>query len=1042
MLSDLATRLDQAGVPATLATIPLADRSTPLPLSFAQQRLWFLDQLEGGQSSAYLLPFALRLTGSLDSAALRQALQQLVDRHEVLRTSFVVVDGEAFQSIAPVLELALPLTDLSTLPAEEREQEALRLAQEDASTGFDLAQSPLIRFTLLRLDELEHVLLVNMHHIISDGWSLGLMVNELTAFYTAILEGRPNPLPPLLVQYADFAAWQRQWLTGDALQHQEDYWRRQLAGLPPMLTLPTDFPRPPVQTFPGRRLPIYLDPALTEQFQALAQTSGATPFMVLAAAFAVLLSRHSGQTDLAIGTPTAGRTRQELEGMVGFFVNTLVLRANLEDDPSFNGLLERVKQTCLDAYAHQAVPFERLVDELKPERSLAHNPLFQVMLILQNTPEADLNLPGLQIGAMGTNQTAAKFDLTLNLTETGGGLRGFLEYNTDLFQPATIERMANHFHTLLEAAVAQPEAPVSTLPLMTAAERRQVLVDFNATAADYPQDRCVHQLFEDQVARTPEATALVFEQQFLSYRQLNARANQLAHHLRTLGVGPDVLVALCVERSLEMVIALLAILKAGGAYVPIDPAYPAERIAFMLEDANPPVMLTQDNLAEALPPCCATVLCLDRDTSLWATCPSTDPEPLAGPANLVYVIYTSGSTGRPKGAMLEHRAVVNRLVWMQNEYALDATDRILQKTPFSFDVSVWEFFWPLMTGARLVMARPEGHKDGAYLAGIIQQEAITTLHFVPSMLRVFLDQARPLGGETLRRTFCSGEALPVDLVSQFQARLPRVQLHNLYGPTECAVDVSYWDCQTEAAGKVPIGRPVANTRIYLLNGHGQPVPIGAPGELHVGGIQVGRGYLNRAQLTAEVFLPDPFSTDPGARLYRTGDLARWLPDGNLEYLGRTDFQVKLRGQRIELGEIEAALRQNPAIREAVVLAREDTPGDTRLVAYLVAAEGTAAPEAGDLRHQLRATLPDYMIPSAFVALETLPLTSSGKLDRRALPAPEFTAPADAYVAPRTPTEVVLAGIFADVLHLDRVGMNDNFFDLGGHSLLAVTLLER
>ncbi|MDR3671879.1 MAG: condensation domain-containing protein, partial [Holophaga sp.] len=508
VISDLAARVEAVGAPATLTAISLADRSAPLPLSFAQQRLWFLDQLEGERSSAYLLPFALRLTGSLDHIALRQALQQVVDRHEVLRTSFIVVDGEAFQAIAPVLNLAIPLTDLSTLPAEEPEREALRLAQEDADTGFNLSRGPLIRFTLLRLDEREHILLVNMHHIISDGWSLGLMVNELTAFYTAILEGRPDPLPPLPIQYADFAAWQRQWLSGDRLQRQLDYWRGQLASLPALLTLPTDRPRPAVQSFAGRRLPIYLDPALTGQLQALAQASGATLFMILAAAFAVLLSRHSGQTDLAIGTPTAGRTRQELEGLVGFFVNTLVLRFDLEDDPSFQSLLERVKQTCLDAQAHQDIPFERLVDELKPVRTLAHHPLFQVMVVLQNTPEAALTLPGLRLEPLETDQTAAKFDLTLDLTEAGGGLRGFLEYNTDLFHPATIERMANHFHTLLEAAVTQPEAQVGTFPLMTAAERRQVLVDFNATAADYPRDRCVHQLFEDQVARTPEATAL------------------------------------------------------------------------------------------------------------------------------------------------------------------------------------------------------------------------------------------------------------------------------------------------------------------------------------------------------------------------------------------------------------------------------------------------------------------------------------------------------------------------------------------------------
>ncbi|BBA33066.1 putative linear pentadecapeptide gramicidin synthetase LgrB [Methylocaldum marinum] len=1042
-LADLAAALDATRHTPTTALPPLTpvSRHQPLRLAFAQERLWFLDQLEG-PSATYTIPGGLELHGPLEVAALRRSLAEIVRRHESLRTTFPTVDGVAVQHIAPPGPVPLSLIDLTALPDAGRAAAFERRIADETRRPFDLAHGPLLRASLVRLAPDRHGLLLNLHHIVSDGWSMAVLVRELSSLYAAYALNQPAALPPLPIQYADYAQWQRTWLAGEVLDRQLRYWQQQLAGAPTRLELPTDHPRPPVQRFHGATRTLALDPALTQALRALSRRLGATLFMTLLSAFLTLLARYSRQDDLVVGTPVANRNRRETEGLIGFFVNTLVLRVDLAGNPAFEEVVARVRQRALDAYAHQEVPFERIVEAVQPERSLSHSPLFQVMFVLQNTPAATLTLPGLTLSPLPLHGVAAKFDLTLVLSDSEAGLHGVWEYSTDLFEAETIDRLGRHFDCLLRGIVADPTQRLSALPLLPDAEAHQLLVDWNATDTEYPKDRCLHQLFEARAEETPDAVAVVFEDQVLTYRDLDTRANQLAHHLRALGVGPDSRVALCVERSCEMVIGLLAVLKAGGAYVPLDPGYPEERLAYMLTDAAPRVLLTHGGLASRSLATAPAVPVIDLgDPTPWAHQPTHNPDPSAvglTAENLAYVIYTSGSTGKPKGAMNEHRGVVNRLLWKQQAYGLESSDAVLQKTPFSFDVSVWEFFWPLITGARLVMARPEGHKDPAYLTDVIRREKITTLHFVPSMLQAFLDDRETSTCTGLRRVMCSGEALPESLARRFHDRLPQVDLHNLYGPTEAAVDVTAWTYTPDFSGLgIPLGRPISNTRIYILDNRGQPAPIGVPGELCIGGVQVGRGYLNRPELTAEKFIPNPFSRNPGARLYRTGDLARRQADGELEFLGRIDHQVKLRGFRIELGEIEAALCQQPGVHDAVVLLREDAPGEKRLVAYTV---GAVDPET--LRAALKAQLPDYMVPTAWVALDALPLTPNGKVDRKALPAPERGDTGTPYAPPQGPTEARLAEIWADVLRLERVGRHDNFFALGGDSILSIQIVAR
>lgn len=1012
-------------------------------LSCSQQRLFFLDHLQS-VAVAYNMSAALQLTGALCIEALQQALDETVRRHEILRTVFVHEGKQIWQKIAPVIKVACPLTILDDLSEDLRRTEEQRLHEEELQRTFDLEKGPLLRVNLIRLAENRYLLLFTLHHIVSDGWSIGVLVREFAALYQAFIAGLPSPLPELPIQYADFAYWQKQWLQGAVYQKQLSYWQQQLQGAPDTLSLPADKPRPVQPGHSGANYYFAVPDRLAAQLGDLSRRHGVSLFVTLLAAFNVLLCRYSSQQDICIGTPVANRNRQELEGLIGFFVNTLVLRSDLSGNPAFTALLEQCGKTVLNAQAHQDLPFDKLVETLGGVRDLNRTPLFQVMFVMQNTPSDSFSLPGLQLIQGNADTKTAKFDLTLLLSQTDQGLQAAIEYNTDLYEQATIARMAGHYLSLLQGIVSEPDQRIAELPLLGQAEQQQILADWNATAVDYPQGRWLHQLFEQQVETTPDAVAVIYEQRFLSYAELNIRANQLAHHLRGYGIGPDVLVGVCMERSLEMVIGLLGILKAGGAYVPLDPGYPQERLAFMMHDVNTPIILSQSHLQDKLAASPAKLLCLDTQWPELAGEPVHNPKAALLPEHLAYCIYTSGSTGQPKGAVVSHQGILNRLQWMQAEYLLDAGDRVLQKTPFSFDVSVWEFFWPLMTGAVLVMAPPEQHKDSRALINLINRHHITTLHFVPSMLQAFLDTPGVASCTSLKRVICSGEALPAELVRRFY-RHSSAALHNLYGPTEASVDVSYWACPAEPGDTVPIGRPIANTALYILDRQLNPVPVGIPGELHIGGVGLARGYLNRADLSAEKFIPNPFgnSFDAGAgsRLYKTGDLSRFRPDGTIEYLGRIDHQVKIRGFRIELGEIEARLHEHPDIKEAAVLAREDQPGDKRLVAYIVA-NRTDSIGVELLRGFLSDKLPEYMVPSAFVYLDAMPLSSNGKLDRKALPAPDRQAQLQtAYVAPRNDSEEMLAAIWADVLGLKAVGIEDNFFALGGDSIRSLQVIN-
>ncbi|WP_448645463.1 amino acid adenylation domain-containing protein [Pseudomonas mediterranea] len=1040
-LSALARVLSQAARSTRPGIVPVS-REQALPLSFAQQRLWFLAQLDG-TSAAYHIPTGLRLRGALDIPALTRALDRIVARHEALRTTFVQAQGqEVEQRIAPAdIGFALQLHVLAG--RADAESELLALSGEEARQAFDLTRGPLVRGRLVSMADDDHVLLVTLHHIVSDGWSADLLTHELGVLYEAFRQGYDDPLPALPIQYADYALWQRRWLTGEVLETQERYWQQTLADAPALLTLPTDRPRPAQQDHAGAAVGVVLDETLTQGLKALSQRHGATLFMTIMAAWATVLSRLSGQDDVVIGTPVANRMHAEVEGLIGLFVNTLALRVDVADELTVQALLQQVKARTLEAQAHQDLPFEQVVEVVRPLRSLSHSPVFQAMLSWQNNETTGLELGDMSLQGLGVTSRTAKFDVLLDMALIDGRLFGSLEYATALFDTATMERYLGYLEDVLRAMVADEQTQVAQIPLLGDNERQHLLETFNATSVDYPQGLTLHGLFEARVAASPDAVAVVSGEAQLSYTQLNGRANQIAHRLLELGIRPDDRVAICADRSLDMVAGLLGILKAGAAYVPLDPDYPAERLTYMLENSAPTVVLTQVSLQASLPASAARVIVLDEED--FATQPTGNPMVQGLRADhLAYVIYTSGSTGLPKGVMNEHGAVVNRLLWMQDEYGLSASDAVLQKTPFSFDVSVWEFFWPLFSGARLVMARPGGHRDPAYLREVIQAQGITTLHFVPSMLDVFLAHGEAGQCEGLVRVMCSGEALPGHLVRRFKAQLPHTGLYNLYGPTEAAVDVTAWDCAgADTPDSTPIGKPIANTRIYLLDAHQQPVPLGVAGEIYIGGVQVARGYLNRPELTVERFLDDPFSDRSNARMYRTGDLGRYLPDGNIDYLGRNDDQVKIRGFRIELGEIEAKLARHEAIKEAVVLAREDVPGAKRLVAYFTVHGDEHNVEIETLRAQLQGQLPEYMVPAAYVRLEALPLTPNGKLNRKALPEPDLASVISReYEAPQGAVETTLAHLWAELLEVERVGRHDHFFELGGHSLLAVTLIER
>ncbi|HKV10311.1 MAG TPA: amino acid adenylation domain-containing protein, partial [Thermoanaerobaculia bacterium] len=986
-LSDLAARIEGAGAQPLAPPLVPVSREGDLPLSFAQQRLWFIDQLEPG-SPLYNMPVALRVEGPLDAAVLAQSLGEIVQRHEALRTVFAAPQGTPVQVIRPAEPFELPVVDLSGRP----DAEALALAREEAARPFDLARGPLLRGLLLRLGETDHVVVLTVHHIASDGWSMGILVREVAALYGG------SPLPPLPVQYADFAAWQRSWLQGPVLEQEIAFWRNQLAGLPPVLELPTDRPRPAAQSYRGAVRPV----RLAQSLEALARQEGATLFMVLLAGFQALLGRWSGQDDLAVGSPVAGRNRVETEGLIGFFVNTLVLRGDLSGTPTFRELLGRVRETALAAYLHQDVPFEKLVEELAPERSLAHTPLFQVVLVLQNTPFEDLEIDDLRLRPVSLEGATAKFDLTVNLAEHDGGLVGIVEHATDLFDASTIERLFAGFERLLAAAVAEPDQKAADLPLLSAAEKQQLL-EWGGIREEFAAASTLHGRFAEQARRTPDAPALTCGDVTLTYGELHRRSNQLAHWLCGQGAGPESRVGLRLERSVDLVIGILGALKAGAAYVPIDPGSPRERTAFVVEDAEIRIVLEHLEL-EGLP---------DHDL------------PVGEASSLAYVIYTSGSTGRPKGTLITHANVTRLFDATEAWFEFNEKDVWTLFHSYAFDFSVWEIWGALLYGGRLVVVPWEVSRSPELFLDLLVRERVTVLNQTPS---AFAQLAQADVETDLRLVIFGGEALDPAILRPWFERHgeTRPRLVNMYGITETTVHVTYRPL-TAADTRSVIGVPIPDLSLAVVDPSLNPAPMGVPGELVVGGAGLARGYLGRPELTAERFIPAP----GGARLYRSGDLGRFLPNGEVEYLGRLDHQVKIRGFRIELGEIEAALSAHAGVRQAVVIVREG-----QLVAYVVG--GAAVPE---LRQALRDRLPDYMVPAAFVTLTELPLTVNGKVDRKALPAPDQPG-REEYVAPRTPVEEVLAGIWADLLGLERVGADDCFFDLGGHSLLATQVMSR
>ncbi|WP_299539369.1 non-ribosomal peptide synthetase [uncultured Streptomyces sp.] len=1038
LLAAAVADLDHAGV----SRIPAVERDgSPLPLSFAQQRLWFLDQLEPGRAE-YLLPFAFRVHGAVDLDALNNAFTALVDRHEILRTRFGTdSDGSAVQTVVPAGPVTVLVRDLRPVgDAAAREDALTAVLAGDALRPVDLAAGPMLRAVLVRLADEEAVLAVTVHHIAFDGWSVGVLVRELSALYAVALGAGADAAPaPLPVQYADYALWQRSWLTGETLERQLGYWRDRLAGLEP-LELPTDHARPAERTGKGEVVRFSVPAEVAARAREVSAEGGASLFMTLLAVFQLLLARYSGQRDVAVGTPIAGRNRAETEDLIGFFVNTLVLRTDVSGDPAFSELLARVKDTALGAYDHQDLPFERLVEELAPDRDLSRNPLFQTLFALQNTPGADAwSLPGLTMEPVESPVRDAKFDLSMYLAESADGtLDGAVVYAGDLFTEATARRLVDHFTHLLDAATARPHSPLSDLDMLGTDERHRIVREWNDTAAPVPAAATLHRLFEERAALTPDAVAVVCGADELTYRELDERANRLAHRLRAEpGIGPDVPVGVCLERSPALVWTLLGILKAGAAYVPLDPEHPAERLAYLVEDSGAPLVVT-DALHAGLLPESLLTLAVDSAADLPDSLPVTAPEPVAGPGDLSYLIYTSGSTGRPKGVRIEHRGVVNYLAGMQHAFPLAPGEGFLQATPLSFDVSAYEIFWPLWQGAKVVLVPGSDRLDMTEVSRLTAAHQVVGFHFVPSLLDLFVAQARPEDCAHLRYAFASGEPLQPTLVARFLDRFPG-DLINLYGATEVSVDTTYWRAsRTDPRGPVLAGRPMVNQTAYVLDPDRHPVPVGVLGEVYLGGDSVGRGYHERPGLTEERFVPDPFT---GGRMYRTGDVGRWTPDGELDLLGRIDRQVKLRGVRVELGEIEAVLLTNPAIGVCAVTVREDTPGDKRLVAHYVPAPGVT-PDSGALRGWAAERLPRAMTPSVFVCLPELPLNRNGKVDHAALPAPDEDEVQADFAEPRDEIEGEIAAIMAEVLGLDKVGIHHGFFDLGGHSLLAIQLVNR
>ncbi len=1044
-VAQLARHADDIRRVKTTQTSPIepAKRDSQLPLSFSQQRLWFLNRFES-DPAAYNYSLRIDLNGRLDIPVLDRCLVQASRRHEALRTTFACSDGRPHQVIDPNTESRLSIVDLCDRPRAQASNDADEQASAIAKKAFDLERGPLFRATLFRLTETEHVLLLSMHHIVGDEWSMGVLFHELTVLYKAFSTNQPSPLEDLPVQYADFAAWQRRSLTSDALAVDWEYWKTKLQDIPTRLLLPTDRPRPALQSFRGARRCLPLTNVLSDQIRQTSRQEHVTLFMTLLAAFKTLLFRYTGREDVVVGSPIAGRNRVEIEGLFGFFVNTLVLRTRLGNNPTFRQLLAKVRETTLEGYAHQDMPFEQLVERLAPRRDPSRTPLFQVMFAVKNAQQYPLRLPGLTVTTRELDHGVAKFDLAVSVDDQSDKLDIVVEYNTDLFEPDTIDRLLDHYRTLLEAIVANPDQRIGDLPMLSDLQRQQILVQWNQTDVKYPRDGLIHHLFEQQATRRPDATAVKAEGISLTYAQLNARAGQLANRLRKAGAMPGEPVILFVDRSIDAIVAILAILKAGCGYVPIDPEYPPARVRWMLEDVTPTAVVTQPHLKALLPETQTPVLCGDLQASETDLPDFTaNLDVAADPESLAYIMYTSGSTGKPKGVRVTHRNVI-RLICGAQYAQLDEHQTLLQLATLSFDASTFEIWGALLTGGRLVVY-PQRVASLAALGTLIQSEEVTCMWLTAAFFNTVIDQ-QPEILRSVQQVLTGGEALSVDHIKRATKHLPHTRLINGYGPTEtttfaCTFPIS--GCEQQLEHSVPIGKPIANTRVYVLNRHGQPAPVGVPGELYIAGDGVAQGYHDRPELTRQKFVPDPFSNQPPARMYRTGDRVRWLPNGNLQFLGRFDHQVKIRGFRVELGEIESVLSQHDQVRHGVAMVRKNSQGDKLLVAYAVPEDGQK-PTPEQLRRHLEQRLPAHMVPSVLILIQTLPLTHNGKVNRKALPAPDTarTNEKGTCTAPRNDIERKLVRIWSDVLGHNRVGIHDDYFELGGHSLQAVRLFAQ
>ena len=1037
-LLDRMLRSEVDGRPM-LGPIPRRDSAQPVPLSFSQQRLWFLDQLALG-SQFYVESSAIRLPVPIMPELLERAINAVVNRHEVLRARFDMLGGQPIQVAEPSLHLPLLFTDLSALTPSEQDREVERTAVENAMHSFDLRRAPLLRTRLLKLGTTSYVFLLTIHHIISDGWSMSIFSREVSDYYRSFVGGRDLYLPALPIQYFDYAVWQRKTLQDEALDAALGYWREQLRDLPSM-GLPLDHPRPHMLSYVGSHLDVRVPANLSAGLRAMCRREQVTLFMGSLAVFAAVLSLHASQTDLAIGTPVAGRDRVEFEPLIGVFLNTVVLRLDLLGDPSYRELLRRVKDAALAAYEHQGVPFERLVEELQPERDLGKNPLFQVLFQFFTPPNEKAGAASAQLATVAVDRGTAILDLAYHLWDTPEGIQGRIEFSTELFEAHTIEKQFQHFLRLLAEVIRRPDRPLSDLKLITQEEQGRLLGDWQGPIRSYSQARCLQQLFEERVAQTPDAIAVVDGCCQTTLADLDRRTNQLAHYMIQLGVSRGSRVAICLERSANMIAAALAVIKAGAAYVPLDPAYPEARLRYIFEDSQAVVMISDRAHREWVPPGNTRVVYLDEDKEAIARQNNEPPRIVTGPLDTAYVIYTSGSTGRAKGVAGLHGSTINRFEWMWEEFPFDSTDIACQRTALSFVDSIWEMFGPLLAGVPLVVVPDDVARDTRALVDLLARQRVTRLLTVPSLLLTLLDTGIELrvALPQLQLWFTSGERLPLDVVRRFESTLPDRTLVNLYGSSEVAGDILFERISpSDCDGCVPIGRPIANSRAYILDQTFRMVPPGVAGELYVAGPSLAQGYFDQPGLTAERFLPDPFSVEPGDRMYATGDRARHLEDGRIEYLGRTDHQVKLRGYRIELEEVEAALREHPDVRDAAVAVQDDGSGG-RLVAYVVRDGDT--PTTDELRQFVAAQLPVYMVPGSVVWLDRLPLTPNGKLNRTSLPAVN-TVPSAGFVAPRTEAEQALASIWANLLRVDRVGMRDSFFELGGHSLLAIRLVSR